>query len=188
MAEDHMALVERLRTLHIIDEVQSDNRLGQEAADALEAQALEVERLTEITEALRDTDQLQNVVNALNAPLISNRKRAEAAEARVEELEAVFHEEVECTSQQMMAKAKAQAEAAQMRVALAFAQSVIKCAEPWTDKCEEIIGQALATDAGKAVAEVVKAAQDVFGPGGSIKPYALEELEKHLANLSGEKQ
>lgn len=47
----------------------------------------EVERLTEIAEALRDTDQLQNVVNALNAPLISGRKRAEAAEARVKELE-----------------------------------------------------------------------------------------------------
>lgn len=31
----------------------------------------------------------------------------------------------------------------QARTALAFAQSVIKTGEPWTDKCEEVIGGAL---------------------------------------------
>jgi hypothetical protein len=32
---------------------------------------------------------------------------------------------------------------AKMRDALAFAASVIKSGEPWTDKCEEVIGGAL---------------------------------------------
>ena len=45
MDEAHKELVKRLRALRIMDEVGSDNPLGREAADALEALAGEAERL-----------------------------------------------------------------------------------------------------------------------------------------------
>ena len=44
MDEAHKELVKRLRALRIMDEVGSDNPLGREAADALEALAGEVAR------------------------------------------------------------------------------------------------------------------------------------------------
>ena len=42
-----------------------------------------------------------------------------------------------------MESKRAKAKVTALRAALAFAQSVIKCGEPWTDQCEEIIGGAL---------------------------------------------
>ena len=49
----------------------------------------------------------------------------------------------EASQKDLMAKREAQDEAKKLRHALAFARSVIKSGESWTEQCETIIGGAL---------------------------------------------
>lgn len=91
MKQDLAALVAKLRELVILDEVRSNNPLGREAADALEAQAAEIARLNaDLADTVKQWSKSQDAqVERLKAE-INALDRAEKAEAVAAEAQALL--------------------------------------------------------------------------------------------------